>query len=109
MTSMIEPTIDQSLMIAHRHAGFGDIAHGLLTALRRVRLAVEEVGGYPMVSILDGAIRDRLPIYWSHCGLFRANRPDFFDKEMGGTGVRSIATRNDMPLKYRMLEPGSTP
>lgn len=62
MTSMIEPTIDQSLMIAHRHAGFGDIAHGLLTALRRVRLAVEEVGGYPMVSILDGAIRDRLII-----------------------------------------------
>jgi hypothetical protein len=62
MTSMIEPTIDQSLMIAHRHAPVGDVAHGLLTALRRVRVAVEEVGGYPMVSMLDGAIRDRLII-----------------------------------------------
>ena len=59
---MIEPTIDQSLLIAHKHAGMGDVAHGLLTALRRVRVAVEEVGGYPMVSILDGAIRDRLII-----------------------------------------------
>ncbi|HVJ52269.1 MAG TPA: hypothetical protein VM689_07395 [Aliidongia sp.] len=62
MTSMIEPTIDQSLMIAHRHAPVGDVAHGLLTALRRVRVAVEDVGGYAMVSMLDGAIRDRLII-----------------------------------------------
>jgi hypothetical protein len=62
MTSMIEPTIDQSLLIAHKHAGMGDVAHGLLIALRRVRIAIEEVGGFPMVSILDGAIRDRLII-----------------------------------------------
>jgi hypothetical protein len=62
MTCMIEPIIDQSLMIAHKRAPVGDVAHGLLTALRRVRSAVEEVGGYTMVSILDHAIRDRLII-----------------------------------------------
>jgi hypothetical protein len=62
MTSMIEPTIDHSLTIAHSHASIGDVAHGLLAALRRVRWVVDEVGGYTMVSMLDGAIRDRLII-----------------------------------------------
>ena len=62
MTCMIEPTIDHSLTIAHNHASVGDVAHGLLAALRRVRWMVDEVGGYSMVSMLDGAIRDRLII-----------------------------------------------
>src|SRR5271168_1497710 len=62
MTYMIEPTIDHSLTIAHNHASVGDVAYGLLAALRRVRWVVDEVGGYTMVSMLDGAIRDRLII-----------------------------------------------
>ena len=62
MTCMIEPTIDHSITIAHNHASVGDVAHGLLAALRRVRWVVDEVGGYTMVSMLDGAIRDRLII-----------------------------------------------
>jgi len=62
MTCLIEPTIDHSLTIAHNHASIGDVAHGLLAALRRVRWVVDEVGGYTMVSMLDGAIRDRLII-----------------------------------------------
>lgn len=59
-TDLIEPTIDHSLTIAHSRAPTGDVAHGLLAALRRVRWVVDEVGGYTMVSMLDGAIRDRL-------------------------------------------------
>jgi hypothetical protein len=62
MTCLIEPTIDHSLTIAHSHASIGDVAHGLLAAIRRVRWVVDEVGGYTMVSMLDGAIRDRLII-----------------------------------------------
>jgi hypothetical protein len=73
MTCMIEPTIDHSLTIAHNHASVGDVAHGLLAALRRVRWVVDEVGGYTMVSMLDGAIRDRLIIRHlrnARCGEF---------------------------------------
>ncbi|MGB8843745.1 MAG: hypothetical protein WCC64_22055 [Aliidongia sp.] len=62
MNSLIEPTIDHSLTIAHNHASIGDVAHGLLAALRRVRWVVDEVGGHTLVSMLDGAIRDRLII-----------------------------------------------
>ena len=73
MTCMIEPTIDHSLTIARNHASVGDVAHGLLAALRRVRWVVDEVGGYTMVSMLDGAIRDRLIIRHlrnARCGEF---------------------------------------
>ena len=59
---MIEPVIDHSLTIVNSRASVGDVAHGLIAALKRIRSAVEEVGGYTMVSILDGAIRDRLII-----------------------------------------------
>jgi hypothetical protein len=59
---MIEPVIDHSLTIANSRAEVGDVAHGLVAALKRIRSAVEEVGGYTMVSILDGSIRDRLII-----------------------------------------------
>ncbi len=57
---MIEPVIDHSLTIATSRASVGDVAHGLIAALKRIRQTIEEVGGYTMVSILDGAIRDRL-------------------------------------------------
>ena len=57
---MIEPVIDHSLTIANSRASVGDVAHGLIAALKRIRSAIEEAGGYTMVSILDGAIRDRL-------------------------------------------------
>jgi len=59
---MIEPVIDHSLTIANRRASVADVAHGLIAALKRIRSALEEVGGYSMVSILDGSIRDRLII-----------------------------------------------
>jgi len=59
---MIEPVIDHSLTIANSRASVGDVTHGLIAALKRIRSAVEEVGGYTMVSILDGSIRDRLII-----------------------------------------------
>jgi hypothetical protein len=62
MRDMIEPVIDQSLAIAHARAPVGDVAHGIVAALRRMRAAIEDAGGYGMVSILDGAIRDRLII-----------------------------------------------
>ncbi len=62
VSSLIEPVIDHSLSVAQARALPGDVAHGLLAALRRVRNALDEVGGAGMVSILDGAIRDRLII-----------------------------------------------
>ena len=59
---MIEPVIDHSLTIALRRAPVPDVACAILAALKRVRSAIEEVGGYSTVTMVDGAIRDRLLI-----------------------------------------------
>lgn len=59
---MIEPVIDHSLIIANSRGSVGDVAHGLVAALKRIRAVIEDDGGYTMVSTLDGAIRDRLII-----------------------------------------------
>jgi hypothetical protein len=60
MEDLIEPVIDQSLAIVMRRASDGDVAHGIVAALRRVRTAIDDVGGAAMTGTLDAAIRDRL-------------------------------------------------
>jgi hypothetical protein len=60
--TMIEPVIDHSLSLLPSRVEPGDIAYGILAALRRVRSALDEIGGYSLVSMLDAAIRDRLII-----------------------------------------------
>ena len=34
--------------------------------------------GVPVSQLLGGALRDSLPLYWSHCGMYRLRRPDLF-------------------------------
>lgn len=41
--------------------------------------------GVPCYEILGGKVRDRIRVYWSHCGTWRISRPDDFK-----TGVRSL-------------------
>ena len=44
--------------------------------------------GVPVHDLFGGAVRDRVPLYWSHCGLYRALVPDLFEA-IGQTPVRS--------------------
>lgn len=60
--TMIEPVIDHSLSLLAGRAATGDVAHGILAAMRRVRQALDEIGGYTLVAMLDETIRDRLII-----------------------------------------------
>ena len=32
--------------------------------------------GVPVYALLGGAVRDRIPVYWSHCGSYRARYPE---------------------------------
>jgi galactonate dehydratase len=36
--------------------------------------------GVPVAALFGGPFRERLPLYWSHCGSFRARMPDLFEK-----------------------------
>lgn len=47
--------------------------------------------GVPVYELLGGAIRDRLPVYWSHCGFFRARYANLFDgKVIPSQAVRTL-------------------
>ena len=47
--------------------------------------------GIPVHELLGGAIRERLPVYWSHCGLFRARYASLFGgKVIDKPPVRSL-------------------
>ena len=43
--------------------------------------------GVPVYELLGGAIRDRLRVYWSHCGTYRISKPELY----GSDPVRSAA------------------
>jgi galactonate dehydratase len=47
--------------------------------------------GVPVYDLLGGAIRERLPVYWSHCGFFRARYGQLFDgKVIQAPAVRTL-------------------
>ena len=47
--------------------------------------------GVPVYELLGGAIRERLPVYWSHCGFFRARYGELFDgKVIEKPAVRTL-------------------
>ena len=35
--------------------------------------------GVPCVDLLGGAVREEIPVYWSHCGSYRITQPEWYD------------------------------
>ncbi len=48
--------------------------------------------GLPVYALLGGAVRDRIPVYWSHCGSYRARYPEAM------TGVPQVRTYDELAL-----------
>ena len=46
--------------------------------------------GVPVHELLGGAVRHRIPVYWSHCGLFRARYSHLFGKVIEAPPVRRL-------------------
>src|SRR5215470_10123845 len=47
--------------------------------------------GVPVYELLGGAVRDRMPVYWSRCGVLRARCADLFDgKVIDRPAVRTL-------------------
>ncbi|CAN5486325.1 mandelate racemase/muconate lactonizing enzyme family protein [soil metagenome] len=46
--------------------------------------------GVPVYELFGGALRDSLPVYWSHCGMYRAVHAELFDKVIGQPAVRDL-------------------
>ncbi|HWL05610.1 MAG TPA: mandelate racemase/muconate lactonizing enzyme family protein [Xanthobacteraceae bacterium] len=69
----------------------GGLNHQAIAAIENACLDVKaKAAGVPVCALFGGPFRDRLPLYWSHCGSFRAWRPDYFEKELGFSPIRSL-------------------
>src|SRR6185437_15641327 len=47
--------------------------------------------GIPVYELLGGPVRDRLPLYWSHCGTWRVSFADRIKEWTGFDPIRSLA------------------
>lgn len=46
--------------------------------------------GVPVYALFGGPYRDRLQLYWSHCGTFRVRNHEFFEKVIGTPPLRTL-------------------
>nr|WP_281068689.1 mandelate racemase/muconate lactonizing enzyme family protein [Ramlibacter agri] len=47
--------------------------------------------GVPVYELFGGALRQSMPVYWSHCGLYRAKSAHLFGSVIDAAPVRSVA------------------
>ena len=80
-----------ALLYAQTRIADGGIASQAAAAITNACLDIKAKAlGVPVADLFGGAIRDKMEVYWSHCGMFRARYPDFFEKEMGLQGLRKL-------------------
>jgi L-alanine-DL-glutamate epimerase-like enolase superfamily enzyme len=74
-------------LYAHtRTANSGMIAQAI-AAIENACLDIKAKAlGVPVYELFGGAVRETLPVYWSHCGTLRVRHPDLF----GGNALRSL-------------------
>src|SRR5262245_1506571 len=61
-----------------RPAAGGVVAEGLGAIENALLDAKAKALGVPCHALLGGKIRERVPVYWSHCATWRANHPKWY-------------------------------
>lgn len=46
--------------------------------------------GVPVAALFGGPMRERIPLYWSHCGSFRVTHAALFERELGTPPLRDL-------------------
>ena len=83
--------IDAMLFATSRTTAGGLHAHAI-AAIENACLDIKgKALGVPVYDLFGGAVRDRMPIYWSRCGVLRARCADMFDgKVIDRPAVRTL-------------------
>jgi galactonate dehydratase len=92
--------IDAALYAQTRPTAGGLTAHAI-AAIENACLDIKgKALGVRVCELLGGAVRDRLPVYWSRCGVLRARCADLF----GGSVIDRPAVRTLDDLKHAARE-----
>ncbi len=106
--------IDAALYAQTRSTAGGLQSHAMAAIVNACVDIKARALGIPVHELLGGAIRERLPVYWSHCGLFRARYASLFGghvidsppvrslKDLTELG-REVAKRGFTALKTNLL------
>jgi galactonate dehydratase len=97
-------------LFSHTRTATGGMISQAIAAIENACLDLKAKSlGVPVSDLFGGALRDRLPAYWSHCGTLRVRHPDLF----GAAPMRSlddvvalgreVATRGFPALKTNIL------
>jgi len=74
-----------------RPAAGGVVAEGLGAIENALLDAKAKALGVPCHVLLGGKIRDRVPVYWSHCATWRINHPGFYPPRISDLdGVKAM-------------------
>jgi galactonate dehydratase len=69
----------------------GGLNHQAIAAIENACLdAKAKALGVPVYALFGGPYRQRIPLYWSHCGYFRALRPALYEGTFGTPPLRTL-------------------
>jgi L-alanine-DL-glutamate epimerase-like enolase superfamily enzyme len=69
----------------------GGLNHQAIATIENACLDIQAKAlGVPVYALFGGPFRDRLQVYWTHCGSFRVRHADFFEKELGKPRIRTL-------------------
>jgi galactonate dehydratase len=81
--------VGESLLATTRLA-CGGLAHQAIAAIENACLDVcAKARGVPVYALFGGPFRDRVPVYWTHCGSYRVRHAAFYES-LGLPPVRSL-------------------
>jgi L-alanine-DL-glutamate epimerase-like enolase superfamily enzyme len=68
----------------------GGISHQAVAAIENACLDIKAKAlGVPVYALFGGPYRQRIPLYWTHCGSFRAWNPDYWES-LGFSPIRTL-------------------
>ncbi len=104
MDALAHERIHQFLYAATRQAP-GGVNQQAIAAIENALLDIKgQALDAPVYDLLGGKMRDRIPVYWSHCGTYVAN-PEIAEL----CGLPPLTTRNDfVALGKRVRDAGFT-
>ena len=66
----------------------GGVVRQAIAAIENALLDIKgKALGVPVYELFGGKLRDRIPVYWSHCGSYRLRNPDIVG-DAGGADLR---------------------
>jgi L-alanine-DL-glutamate epimerase-like enolase superfamily enzyme len=79
------------LYAATRPAAGGVVAQAMAAIENALLDAKAKALGVPVYALIGGKLRDRIPLYWSHCATWRINHPSYFKPAITDLdGVKAI-------------------